>query len=394
MVEFYPFKGFIYNIGKVKNISNVVSPPWDMINDKIEKGLLSLSDFNIVKLIYKENCPEEVNKIFNNWIEEKVLIEEEKEYFYFLKGNFEYEGTLYRRSGIFGILKVEDFDKGNIIPHEKIFQKYSDNRYKLLEICKANFCPIFMLYKDKNFEIEEMVEKYEILYKGNINSENFEFGRIERKQDIEKIKDFFKKKIIFIADGHHRYLASLNFYKNNPEEKNSFVLVYMANILSEGVLILPTHRYIPSEVQINFDKNFIETFKVKDLKEIECNLKNNGREKRIGMYYEGDFYLLKIRNIVNFLEDDPILKRIDTYILDNFIIKNFVKMSENVEFVYHSSKEYLLEEYKNKGKGVIFFLNPVEKEIFVKVCLKRKIMPPKSTHFYPKVPSGLIIYKF
>ena len=392
MVEIYPFKGLIYNIEKIKNISYVISPPWDMINDEIERKLLALSDFNIVKLIYKENYPEYVNEIFKKWIEDKILIEEEKECFYFLKGNFEYDGKIYKRSGIFGILKIEDFEKGNIIPHERIFQKYSDNRYKLLEKCRANFCPVFMLYKDKRFEIEGIIEKYGFLFKGNINNENFEFGKIERQSDIEKIKDFFKKKIVFIADGHHRYFASLNFYKNNPDEKNSFILVYLSNIESEGVLILPTHRYIPCDVELNFDKEFFDISEVENLKEVEKKMKSN--ERAIGMFYNEKFYVLKIKNYENFLNDDLSLTKIDTYILDNFIIKNFVKINEDVEFLYHSSKGFLLNEYKKRKKGVIFFLNPVEKDVFMEVCLNGKIMPAKSTYFYPKVPSGLIIYKF
>jgi len=394
MVEILPFKGIIYNIEKIKNISYVISPPWDMINDEIEKKLLSLSDYNIVKLIYKENYPEYVNEIFINWIKEKILIEEEKEYFYFLKGNFEYEGKVYKRIGIFGILKIEDFVKGNIIPHERIFPKYSDNRYKLLEKCRANFCPVFMLYKDKNFEVEEIVERYRFLYKGDINNENFEFGRIEIEKDIEKIKNFFKKKIIFIADGHHRYFASLNFYKNNPERKNSFILVYLSNIESEGVLILPTHRYIPSDAEINFDEKFIDVSEVENLREIEKKIKNNEKERIIGMFYNEKFYILEIKNYKKFLEEDLTLSKIDTYVVDNFIIKNFVKINENVEFIYHSSKEFLLEEYKKRKKGIIFFLNPVEKDVFIEVCLTGKIMPAKSTYFYPKVPSGLVIYKF
>jgi uncharacterized protein (DUF1015 family) len=112
------------------------------------------------------------------------------------------------------------------------------------------------------------------------------------------------------------------------------------------------------------------------------------------MFYNEKFYVLKIKNYENFLNDDLSLTKIDTYILDNFIIKNFVKINEDVEFLYHSSKEFLLNEYKKRKKGVIFFLNPVEKDVFMEVCLNGKIMPAKSTYFYPKVPSGLIIYKF
>ncbi|MCS7181249.1 MAG: DUF1015 domain-containing protein, partial [bacterium] len=208
MAEFLPFRGFLYNLEKVKDISNVISPPWDLIDDEIDKKLISLSEYNIVKLIRKENNPEEVKKTLSNWLKNKILIQDGKEYFYFLKSKFEYDGKIYERKGIIGILGVEDFGKSKIIPHEKIFPKYSNNRYKLIEISRANFCPIFMLYQDKEFQVEKIIEKGKVYFKGKNNGENIEFGKIKEKEDIEKIKEILKEKIIFIADGHHRFYAS------------------------------------------------------------------------------------------------------------------------------------------------------------------------------------------
>ncbi|HOM27271.1 MAG TPA: DUF1015 domain-containing protein [bacterium] len=393
MVEIKPFKGYIYNLDKIGEMSKVISPPWDLINEELEKKLLSLSEFNIVKLISKENNPDDVYETLNNWIENKILIQDDRENFYFLKENFEYDGKNYERKGIFGILKIEDFEKRNIIPHERIFQKYSDNRYKILEKCKSNFCPVFMLYPDKCFQIENIIDEEKNYFTGYINNEKFSFGRIESREKIMKIEEIFKEKVVFIADGHHRYNASLMFYKNNPEERNKYLLVYLANIESDGVIILPTHRYIPSEVNLNFDKNFVDILKVNDKEEME-KLLGTSKERKIGMFYNGFFYILKIKNYEKqFKEEGPYLK-LDTFLVDNFLIKNFVDIKENVEFLYHSSKEYLLNEYKKRKNGVIFFLNPVKKDIFIEMCLNGKLMPQKSTYFFPKVPSGLVIYVF
>lgn len=393
MVEIKPFKGFIYNFEKAGDISKLISPPWDVINDDLKKKLLSLSEFNIVKLISKENKPEYVYEKLNEWIENKILVEDDNEGFYFLRGFFEYEGKSIKREGIFAILKLEDLEKGKIIPHERTFKKYCLNRYKLIEKCRCNFCPIFMVYSDKNFEIEKIIERKSAYFKGNFNNEKFEFGKIEEQADIDKIKDFFKKRVLFIADGHHRYKASLLFYKNNPSRKNGYVLVYLSNIESEGVLILPTHRYIPSEVKLKFDENIIKISKVKNIDDIEKNLKEENGAK-IGMLYNNEFYILTLIDYERLIKGEKIFKKLDSFVVDNFLIKNFVEIKENEEFLYTSSKEYLLKEYEKRKKGVIFFLKPVKKDIFIEICLNRKIMPHKSTYFYPKVPSGLVIYKF
>ncbi|MCM8772777.1 MAG: DUF1015 domain-containing protein [Candidatus Omnitrophica bacterium] len=394
MAEIFPFKGYIYNLKKIKDISNVIAPPWDLIDNELEKKLLSLSQWNIVKLIGKENNPEEVKEFFENLIENEILIQDEKENLYFLKTKFRYKGKNYERIGLLCILKIEDFEDGNIIPHEKIFQKYTDNRYKLIEKCKANFCPIFMLYQDKNFEIEKIIEKYKVYSEGRINEENLQFGKIENEEVIEKIKEFFKEKKIFIADGHHRYNASLLFYKNNPKENNRYVLTYITNIESEGVLIFPTHRYIPVDVEINFYEKDIEIIEKKNFRDMIKDLEIKNEERKIGMFFNDKFFILDLNDYIKKIKADTIYKELDTFILDNYIIKNFIKIKEETEFFYHTSEDYLFREYKKRNKGVIFFLNPVEKDLFIKICLNRKIMPPKSTYFYPKVPSGFVIYKF
>ena len=86
-------------------------------------------------------------------------------------------------------------------------------------------------------------------------------------------------------------------------------------------------------------------------------------------------------------------RTLDTVILHKFIAKKFLK-NENVECFFHAFPEILIKEYKRRKKGIIFFLNPVEKSYFASICSKGEIMPPKSTYFYPKVPSGLVLYKF
>ncbi|MCM8785734.1 MAG: DUF1015 domain-containing protein, partial [Candidatus Omnitrophica bacterium] len=390
MIEIRPFKGLLYNLDKIKDISNVISPPWDLINQELKEKLISVCEYNIAKLIMSENNPEQSLNCFRSWIKNKILIQDNKENFYFLKTTFEYEHKIYKRVGLLGILKLEEFETKKVIPHEKIFQKYSDNRYKLIEKCRANFCPVFMLYQDRNFEIERIIEKGKIYSEFRMNNENLEFGKIENFDDIEIIKEFFKDKKIFIADGHHRYNASLLFYKDNPDPKNAYILIYLTNIESKGILILPTHRYIPADVEINFKQSDIKIIEKPDFESMKEQMEKS--ERKIGMFYNQRFYLLNLKEYIKKIDTDIDYKKIDTFIVDNYLLKDFVKIKENVEFLYHSSKDYLLKEYEKRKKGIIFFLNPVGKDLFIEICLKGKIMPHKSTFFFPKVPSGLVTY--
>ncbi|MCS7179891.1 MAG: hypothetical protein NZ891_00850, partial [bacterium] len=149
-----------------------------------------------------------------------------------------------------------------------------------------------------------------------------------------------------------------------------------------------------TEINLNFNREFIEVSRVNDLKEMEEVLNNEDNVRKIGMLYNESFYILKFKNFEKYFKEKNDYIELDSFLVDNFLINELIEIKENTEFFYHSSKEYLIKEYEKRKKGAIFFLRPVKKSIFIKMCLDGKIMPQKTTYFYPKVPSGLVIYKF
>ncbi len=401
MVEIEPLKGYTYNLEKVGNISNVISPPWDVIDSEYEKKLKLLSPYNVINLISKNENPQEVFQKFNKWIKEKIVIEDESDCFYFMKHTFLVDNKQMERNGVFALLKLETFEKGNIIPHERIFEKYKVNRYKLIEKCRANFSPVFMLYQDNNFIFENEIKKLNGEIKGTINNEIFSFGKIKDKNKIEIIKNIFKDKKLIIADGHHRYNAALHFYLDNPTPSAGKVLVFLVNIESPDLLILPTHRYVIEDISFFKKKQLIEKFfeiqKVPSLFEMIKKMEQFQDSHCFGVYDNGEFFVL-------ILKEKEIIKKIaekhsenwselDTVILHEFIFPEIFEIKNN-EFFFHISPEYLIKEREKRKKGIIFFLNPIKKEQFLKICFCGEVMPQKSTYFYPKVPSGLVIYKF
>jgi len=401
MVEINAFKGFTYNFKKTDDISKVIAPPWDIIDEKFEEKLCSNSPYNIINLISKNGKPEKVSEKFNEWIKEKILIEDEKECFYFVNHKFEVEGEKKERKGFFALLKLEEFEKGNIIPHEKIFEKYKMNRYKLIEKCRANFSPVFMLYQDDSFIFEKETEEEKEEISGIINGENFSFGRITDRKKIERIKDLFKNKKVIIADGHHRYNAALHFYLDNPYPWAEKVLVFFVNINSPGLTILPTHRYIQKNISFIEKKrildNFFEVIDVSSIEEMKERMKENQDSHTFGVYEKENFLVLtlKKKEVIEKIAEkhSKNWSELNTVILHEFILTDIFKV-DNREFLFHSSMDYLMDEYRRKKEGVIFFLNPIKKEQFLKICFSGEVMPHKSTYFYPKVPSGLVIYKF
>ena len=403
MVEIRPFCGYRYNPDRVKEIDRVIAPPWDVIDNELESHLRELSPVNIINLISKNCNPDDVKEIFEEWVKKEILIRDVDEGFYFMKHHFKWMGQEFTRRGFFTLLRLEDFITGNVIPHERIFEKYSTNRYQLIQKCRANFSPVLMLYQDSSFAVEGIIEQSPVISKGYtvVDRELFEFGRIIKSEDIKTIRDIVSKGNLIIADGHHRYNAALQYYKDNPSPENSFVLVFLININAPEVQILPTHRYIPSSVTFIdkvdvFEKYFYIT-EVADVKAI-YEIMNREKSNTFGVYESGRFYAITLKDINDVKKrlSDRFSDRwiaLDTVLLHKFILPDILDI-EPQEVIYHQSPEYLLEEYKKRNSGVIFFLKAVNKQHFLDICLNGELMPQKTTYFYPKVPSGLVIYKF
>jgi len=401
MPRIKPFSGYIYNIKKIKEINKVVAPPWDVIDENYEKFLLQNSPYNIVNLISKNAEPSCVKKTFENWIKNKIFIKDKKESFYFLNHTFICGEEKKERKGFFALLEIEELNSKKVIPHEVIFEKHRDNRYRLIEKCHANFSSVFMLYQDKKNIIEKIINSYsKILFEGEINDEKFKFGIINSGE--KEIKKVIGSSKLFIADGHHRYNAALNFYKNTGLKKYKYVLVYLSNIDSPDLVILPTHRYIKEIPDIkNKQKelsNFFEIIKVSNEKEMFKRMKTEKQNQYKFGVYDGNFYVLVLKKREEVIsnihsKNSNLWKSLDVVILHEFILKKIFEVSGEV-FMYNQNPKILIEERNKIGKGIVFFINPITKQSFKKIVSKGELMPQKSTYFYPKVPSGLVIYKF
>lgn len=403
MAEIKPFRGYTYNREKIKDISGVIAPPWDVIDAEAEKRLRSLSPWNVIHLISGGADPAQVKELFERWIEQGVLVRESEECFYYGRHRFSWQGKSFVRKGVFALLRLEDFGAGSVIPHEKVFEKYHTNRYRLMEKCRANFSPVFMLYRDDSRKIENLIESSVPDAEGMMGEgDSFAFGRIKGENNISTVKELLSSGKLIIADGHHRYQAALRYYKDNPAPENSFVLVFLANIESPELLVMPTHRYVTPDVSFAGNKPFFEKyFDVEDVSSPEAMFERMKKEERagvFGVYEKGKFYVISLRDLSDvrkYAGEDvsDMWLSLDTVILHSFILEGILKPGADGLF-YHQSAEYLLKEYGKRKTGVIFFLKPVGKKQFADICLNGELMPQKTTYFYPKVPSGFVINKF
>lgn len=424
-----PFAGLRYNQDKVANLASVVTPPYDIIDEKAQAKYYAENPFNIIRLelgmIFPDDSEDNnrytrAKKYLDKWLKDEILVQEKKPALYFYQQEFNGPSGKMVRNGFVCGLRVEDYEKGNILPHEETLSKPKQDRLQLMRATQCNFSSIFGLYNDPDKVVDSAFlgtigEKNPDI---EIEDESGEWHRIwvvTNEQVIDQVVDFMQSQKVFIADGHHRYETALTFCKEMEASGISgydYVMTTLVNLHDPGLVILPTHRLVGNLV--NFD---LEGFKtaIEPLFEVEeRGTKNNvnelleemaqkGRRKHVfGMYAnDGKLYFLTLRHmnqVKKFLPKDKsdAWKRLDVALLDHIILEHFLGIGEEQRKA-QAHLEYTRDPQMacaivDEGKyQLAFFLNPTKVQEVVKVAEAKDKMPQKSTYFYPKLITGLII---
>lgn len=420
-----PFQGISYNVKKIDDFSLVLTPPYDIIDTELQEKLYNSHPYNFVKIdfgkVYPndnelENVYTRAKAAFSQWIKENVLVKDEQDCYYILKQDFEVEGKSYSRLGFYGLYKLTEFSYDTIMPHEKTQSGPKEDRYKLTKSCGAYFSAVFSIYEDKEMLLEKLYaqgsfgEPY-LIYKDYQGVKNTLFKSTDASVN-KQISEMMSQKRLFIADGHHRYETALRLKNEFPDnEKAKYTLMYFSNTHNEGLIVLPTYRLL---TDIEYNEAELETFINKyfdtanySLTELEAGLekiKANKEKHSFGIITKDAFYVVSLKSIGNVASFFPenmhnVLKELDVNILFYILIKGFFGVSEEdvknqKKIAYTKDVEDALNKVKTGIAKVAFLLNPTDVSELDKVARLNETMPQKSTYFYPKIPSGAVIYSF
>ncbi len=405
-----PFRGIRYAGEFSHKMSDIITLPYDKIDPQKREAYIKRNPYNFVNLILNEH--KKSKELLEEWLKRGILVRDEKPSLYFYIQQFLHPFTQkpLRRKGIITLIKLEDFGK-NIYPHEKTLKKPKEDRLNLLRKTQANFGQIFMLYEDK----EDNIMSFMVEYVSN-NSPVYDFDgapgthhtlwKIEDREIIEKIKDIVEDKKLFIADGHHRYEVS-NIYRKEMKEKidlfeypenPDFVMGTLVNVYDESIVILPTHRYVKVRDSLSdFLDRWSRYFVIKQIDNMEKlrnTLEENLGKHAIGVHLQDKYYLFisKLKDIEKFFDKEKSKKwnMLDVNILHRVIIDNL--NIDEIKF-FRTWENCIKEKSIEDNKTICFFLNPTEKLDLLEIAKRLEKMPQKSTDFYPKLPSGLVINK-
>lgn len=408
MAEIVPFKGILYNQEKIPDLSLVVTPPYDVISKTQQEKYYQNHPYNSIRLILGKDFHEDDEKnnkytraynYFNTWLSSGILKQDEKEAVYPLIQQFSYRNKKITRIGFITLIRLKELGNG-VFPHENTLSNPKQDRLNLILATKANFCQVFALYSDEEGRLDEClrVEGKPIIDIKDENNVTHQLFRLTDKTKLQKIKDIMQAKPIFIADGHHRYESALN-------AKNTlgypFIMIYLTKMEDEGLTILPTHRLVRNvpNLSINGFKEFFEITQVDTYDELLKKMEEEVNHA-FGVYKEGRFFLLV-------LKDDDIMdklignaksmafKQLDVSILHTLVINHILKI-EDVEssIRYSHDEKEAVSLVAEKKYTIALFLNPTKITQLKQMALQHELMPQKSTYFYPKLLSGLVMNKF
>lgn len=418
------FRAVVYNQEKIKDLAKVTCPPYDIISTASQQYYHDISHYNFIHILLGKDVPGEDKYLraanyFKDWLKNKILIQDENPVIYFYSQQYNLKGEKRMRLGFIALLHLED-KNSSVFGHEHTRLEPKEDRLRLLKAVKANLSPIFVLFSDKKRLIQRIYQQYVQSNEPFVDITDDEktthkLWRLDYQPVLDRLQSDMRNENIFIADGHHRYEVACAYRdqmrqemgRSTGEEDFNYILAYFTNVESRGLAILPIHRLVKLDSPMDTKNLLISIGDYFDAEEVKDKIrffflmeKAGHTEHALGMYKDRRYWLLRLKNVRildRTIADKPKEYRsLDASILNHIVLKKILglDLEDRQSITFSPNADELIESVDNHISYVAFFLNPVKIQQIVSVALSGDKMPAKSTYFYPKVPSGLVINKF
>ena len=435
-MEIRPFKAYRFDGSVVGDIGNCIAPPYDVIDAEMQQRLYERSEYNVVRIIKGKASPsdtEDENQytraggFLNTLIETAALKSDPTESFYAYVQDFTIGPDSFCRSSLVALAKLVEFGEG-VQPHEKTLDAPKADRLKLMRAKAAQFGQIFMLYDDPGKIADDIMSKTPggsaAIDFTDDNGVRHRLFVIDDANSIGAIVKMMADKTLIIADGHHRYETALNYYRETQDPLAAYRMMTLVNIRNEGLIILPTHRLIANVAGFDIEKiidQITETFDITRYTFADSDNKTLARQKMFGHIknefkkgknafgiYAADkvFYVAVLKDAGIMVSAQPeasaAVRALDVNILHTLILERVLGIGAQ-QLASQSNIEYIKDigdaidktiDKVDSGKSqAVFFMNPTRIEQVKAVAAAGEKMPQKSTFFYPKIYTGLVVNK-
>jgi uncharacterized protein (DUF1015 family) len=428
MPDIRPFRGIRYDMAKVGAMSDVVAPPYDVIGPDLQTRLYEASAYNVIRLeLNREESHDSAEsnrytraaRLLKEWQRDGVLAEDPHPAFYVYHQTFHVEGQAFTRKGFFARVRLEPFGQGRIFPHEQTLSGPKADRLALYKATAFNLSPIFGLYPDPKNEVLAAVEagikdRTPLEATDHLGVANRLWPVLDQVAHTVA-SGLISDKPIFIADGHHRYETGLRYRDDlaadgklsTSDDPANFCLMMLVGMSDPGLLILPTHRLVSGFVGLTANRLreiLSPEFDVRDAGEGDSGCRSAWSEIEIGgdqdllafgTVADGRWITAKLRSDATMdvivPEHSPEWRSLGVSILHELVLKKLLgELGTPVCRYVHLTAE-VLHEVSAKSCDLACLVPPAGMEHVEAIASNLEKMPPKSTYFYPKLLTGLVL---
>ena len=415
-----PFAALMFNRSRCGALADVVAPPYDLIDKARQDALYARSPYNIVRLeLNRDTDPyASAAETLGRWLREGIVERAARPSIYFYTQIFDLEGRRLVRNGLIARIRLEEFSAGRILPHERTFPAAKEDRLRLLTATGMNVSPIFGLYPSGNTEMERLLARVakrepsiDVTHDAGIVNQ---IRPIDAPEELRIVQRALAEARVLIADGHHRYETALEYRRrmrssagNRGTMPYDYVMMTLVAFNDPGLVILPTHRLIrrlDRDAMMSFVARARELFDIEEFENgdaMRAALSTHGRGA-LGIALKGEraTRLARLRNydaLASLVTDVPKeVRELDVSILHTLVLDRIfglkpdeVRKGGNIKYTI-DARAALAAVERGEADGA-FLMNPPSVHDVECVCGTGATMPEKSTYFYPKLLTGLVM---
>ena len=439
MAEIRPFRGVRYNQRLINDLATVICPVYDVTTPEMQQELYHRSEYNFIRLEHGRELPQDTagdDKYtrsaakLEQWLKLGVLKVDEAPAIYLHDHYFTQQAKEYKRRSIIVCVRLEEWDKMVIRPHEGTLTEPKDDRLSLLWACQANTSPILAMFEDREQQTASLLAIEErnkpiISFTGD-GGERHKVWAITEPEAINQICRNLAQQPLYIADGHHRYESALTHQRERSacsssmsgDEVFNFVMMTLVDFSDPGLLILPPHRLVRGISKSTLDELGAKLEALFEIEKLPLSMPgvwqkvddlltgvkpgetNQVRLVLFGLAAE-HLLVLKLRDpaaasrMIPYFHSE-LYKSLDVSIIDHIILEELLGLGsgrEEARIAYGYDKQEAVNRVLDQEYQLTFLVNPVKPEVVKAIADAGDRMPRKSTYFYPKPPAGLVFHR-
>ncbi|HEX9863234.1 MAG TPA: DUF1015 domain-containing protein [Candidatus Bathyarchaeia archaeon] len=416
MADIKPFKAIRYT-EKAGSLENLITPPYDKIDSDQQKEYYAKSPYNYCRLILpmEKNKYETAQQRIQKWLSEGILAKDAKPAVFVYRHEFKLSGKTCTRTGLIAALRLCAYSENKVFPHEVTHGAPKADRLNMLRTAQKNLEPVFLIFSDPenqaaNF-FAETTKKQPTIEVEDAFKIKHAVWQITDPQKIKFAQKALEDKAFVITDGHHRYESALAYRDERRAQEPwtedsafNFHMSYMVPVQDEGLVILPTHRLLKKfkltrTVMQQLKKFFAVSEITPTVKALEDFLESHKQAPAFCIYDGAKAYglILKDAEAVSELVNSGNSQK--TYVLDVVILRDIVfkivlktgELKIDEDILYAASTRTALEKVDSGEAKLAFLVNCIDPETVWQLAQKHERLPEKSTDFYPKPVSGLMM---